>query len=278
MRGKTMRSKTTSVFLLMSVAISFGQYAHAADDLAAAATNPVSNLIQFRLQDQYTSSTYNASGYANSVMVQGVVPLPDLASKFDSLKGIVTRTTAAYVATPDFDGIGRQKGVGDTSILAFAVPKASPEKTVWGVGPALTVPTAGDNEFTGQGQWQAGPAAVVMVSPVKNIQVGALVFHQWDFASSRSNTSDVNQTFIQPIFNYHFEGGWYVGLPDTPQNYNHETNEWTLNLGGVLGRVTKVDGQPMQLFAGVYYNPNDPDGLALPEVTFMFQVGWLFPG
>jgi hypothetical protein len=118
-----------------------------------------------------------------------------------------------------------------------------------------------------------------MVAPTKQIQWGALVFHQWDFASARSNTSDVNQTFIQPIFNYHMEGGWYVGLPDTPQSYNHETEQWALNLGAVLGRVTKVDGQPMQIFGGAYYNPSEPDkGQFTPEWTLKFQLGWLFPG
>ena len=32
----------------------------ASDDLGEAATNPVSNLVQFRLQNQYTASSYNA--------------------------------------------------------------------------------------------------------------------------------------------------------------------------------------------------------------------------
>ena len=248
-------------------------------DLGAAATNPVSDLIQFRLQDQYTASSYNADGYGNAAIVQGVVPLPGLASKFDSLSGIVTRTTIGYTSTPELDGIGRKHGFGDTSMLAFAVPKASPKKTVWGIGPALTIPTAGDNEFVGSGQWQAGPAFVFMVSPNKSVQVGALLFQQWDFSSTRSDAADVDQSFIQPIFNYHFEGGWYVGLPDTPQMYDHEIDEWTLNLGGVLGRVFPIAGQPMQLFGGVYYNPEEKDDNGVsPEWTVKLQVGWLFPG
>lgn len=273
-----MKHKRSFYAVCMFVAITFGPYAHAADDLAAAATNPVSDLIQFRLQDQFTGNNYNADGYSNSFIVQGVVPLPDLASHFDSLQGIVTRITIPYVDTPDFDGIGRQTGFGDTSLLAFAVPKAAPEKTVWGIGPALTIPTAGDNEYVGAGQWQAGPAAVFMVSPTKSIQWGGLFFHQWDFASDRSNANEVNQSFIQPIFNYHFDDGWYVGLPDTPQLYDHEREQWTLNLGGLLGRVMKVGEQPMQFFGGAYYNPEDPDDDApSPEWTLKFQVGWLFP-
>ena len=46
-----------------------------------------------------------------------------------------------------------------TNFLAFAVPKASPKNAVWGVGPAIDIPTGGDDEYTGSGTWKAGPAA-----------------------------------------------------------------------------------------------------------------------
>ena len=151
--------------------------AFAGDDLGEAATNPVSNLIQFRMQDQYTASSHNADSWGNAAIVQTVVPIPSLAKKFDSLKGIVTRATMPYVSTPDLDGVGRKHGMGDTNFLAFAVPKAAPKNTVWGVGPALNIPTGGSDEFTGSGSWQAGPAAVVMATPRKGLQVGAMVFH-----------------------------------------------------------------------------------------------------
>ena len=75
-----------------------------ATDLGEAATNPVSNLVQFRLQNQYTASSYNADSWGNAMIVQTVVPLPSLAKNFDSLKGIVTRATAPYVSTPELDG------------------------------------------------------------------------------------------------------------------------------------------------------------------------------
>jgi hypothetical protein len=246
-------------------------------DLSEAATNPVSNLIQFRMQNEYTASSYNADSWGNTVLVQGVVPVPSLASKFDSLKGIVTRTTATYRSTPKIEGAGgRHTALGDTGFLAFAVPRASPKKMILGIGPALTFPTAGDNEYVGSGQWQAGPAVVVMVVPVPGLQVGALVFQQWDFASVRSDARDVSRTFIQPILTKHFSKGWYVSLPDTPQGYDWKSDHWTLNLGAVLGRVFPIGGQAMQMFGGVYYNSED-NGVPAAEWTFKFQVGWLFP-
>jgi len=245
-------------------------------DLGEAATNPVSNLVQFRLQNQHTPSNYNAGDWGNAAIVQTVIPLPSIANRFDSLKGVVTRATLPYVSTPKLDGAGRRHGMGDTNFLAFAVPKAAPKKTVWGVGPALNIPTGGDDRFTGSGSWWAGPAAVVMVQPRKGLQVGALVFHQWDVYDIRSDASDVSTTFIQPILTQHFDKGWYISLPDTPQNYNWKSNDWTLNLGGVLGRVFPVLGRPMQIFGGVYYNPEDND-VPAAEWTIKLQLGWLFP-
>jgi hypothetical protein len=248
-----------------------------ADDLGEAATNPVSNLIQFRMQNAYTPSNYNADSWGNAATIQTVVPLPSVSDRFDSLKGIVTRTTAAYVSTPELNGVGRKHAMGDTNFLGFAVPKAAPKKTVWGIGPAINIPTAGDNNYTGSGSWQVGPAAVVMVTPMKGLQVGALVFHQWDVYDIRSDAPDVSKTFIQPILTKHFDKGWYVSLPDQPQAYDWEEENWTLNLGAVLGRVFPVGGQPMQIFGGVYYNSEDNDDIPAAEWTFKFQVGWLFP-
>ena len=61
----------------------------AGKDLGAAATNPVSNLVQFRLQNQYSPENYNADSWSNAALAQIVAPLPGLASKFDPLQGIV---------------------------------------------------------------------------------------------------------------------------------------------------------------------------------------------
>jgi hypothetical protein len=263
----------------VAAALIFTQQAMAGDeDLAAAATNPVSNLDQFRLQNQYAPSSYNADSWGNTALLQAVVPLPSVSSKFDSLQGVVTRTTAAYVSTPKLPGgINRKNGFGDTQMQVFFVPKAAPPKTVWAVGPAFTFPTAGDNDYTGAGQWQAGPALVGMVTPVPGVQLGALVFQQWDFHETRSDANDVSLLNFQPIIFKHFDGGWYIGAPDVPQVYNWKTNDWSLNLGATVGRVAPIGGRPMQLYGGVYYNTEDNDGSVSSEWIVKLNVGFLFP-
>lgn len=249
-----------------------------ADDIGAQATNPVANLISLRVQDQYTASSYNADSYANTALLQVVLPI-ELESEAVPL--LVTRTTVPWVWTQDFDDpIGRRKGMGDTTVNAFLITKWQPKNAVMGIGPTVTLPTAGDNEFTGAGKWQAGPSIVYMNTAIPKWQIGGLLFHQWDIGSERSGSQDVNSTFFQPILTRHLDNGWYIAAPDVPQVYNHETSKWTLNLGAVLGRVFKPKNakNPVQIYGGIYYNTEDNPGIVSPEWTFKFQYGLLLPG
>ena len=70
---------------------------------------------------------------------------------------------------------------------------------------------------------------------------GLMVYQNWGVASTRSDAADVNNANIQPIFTCHFDKGWYVGLPDLPQTYNNETNAWTAQIGGVVGRCLPLE-------------------------------------
>lgn len=102
------------------------------------------------------------------------------------------------------------------------------------MGASIGIPTAGDNEFTGSGQWQLGPTVAYLNTKTKGLQWGMMVYQNWDVASTRSDAGDVDNLNFQPILNYHFGTGWYVGLPDLPQTYNNETNNWTTQLAACL--------------------------------------------
>jgi hypothetical protein len=77
--------------------------------------------------------------------------------------------------------------------------------------------------------------------------------------------------------NYHFGEGWYVGLPDLPQTYDFETNNWTTQLGGVVGRVFSWRKQHLQLFGGAYYNSEFNHGMVASQWTLKFNVSFLIP-
>ena len=132
------------------------------EDLSAEATNPVAPLMSMRLQYQNSPSNYNASGYSQAGIFQGVVPIP------------------------------------------------LPSKAV-------------------------------------------------------------------PILIKHFSGGWYVSAPDLPQTYDFKTNEWSTNIGAVVGRVFPWRKQHLQLFGGVYYNSEDNKDIIAGEWTMKFNVSFLLP-
>lgn len=242
--------------------------------LAEQATNPTALLMSFRLQDAYSPSYRNADSYGNTATFQAVIPskLP-----WKTVPAIINRWTMPYVSTPRVNGESRGTGFGDSFFNNFFNTTWLPKGHMFAFGPTWVIPTAGDNEKTGSGQWSAGPSVVYLNTKTPSIQWGALVYQVWDFAEARKNAQDVSTLYIQPVFTKHFNRGWYISTPDSPQSYNFETSTWTLNLGGVVGRVMKLGAQPVQLWAGIYANPISKDDVVNARWTFKFNISFLMP-
>ncbi len=246
----------------------------AGDKLAGQATNPIANLIQFQIQDYYAASSYNADGDSNLFIVQPVIPI-NLSSEAVPLLG--TRTTLAYVNTPDLDGVGTQEGFGDLVTQGYFIPKLETKGALIGIGYNLTIPTAGDNDFTGSGKWSLGPGGIYINLQNPSLQWGLLVYSSFSFASQNTDRHHVSTVSIQPILTKHFGEGWYLGTPDVPQTYDNRAEEWTYAIGGRLGKVTKFGNQPANLFGQVTYNSNDDTDEVAPEWAYKFNMTFLFP-
>jgi hypothetical protein len=245
-------------------------------NLAEAATNPIANLVQFQVINNYNWENHNSSGYSNATILQPVVPfkLP-----WEKVPLLITRTTLPYVMTPDFDGPeDRKRGFGDTTLLMLASPKLETKGIQLGLGLNSVIPTAGDNDFTGSGKWQAGPSVLYINMRTPKIQWGLFAYQLWDFASSSGNSDrgSVSKLSLQPFITFHFGKGWYIGSPDIPQTYDFNSDKWTWALGGQVGKVTKLGKQPVKLFGEVLYNPEDDNG---PTAEWTARVGltFLFP-
>jgi hypothetical protein len=240
-------------------------------NLADAATNPIGNLIQVQIQDQYNWSNHNSDGYSNSAILQPVIPV---SLPWAAVPTMVTRTTLPYVTTPDLGGpVGRKNGLGDLSIIAPLIPKLKAKGIMIGLGPALSAPTATD-DFTGSGKWSAGPTAVYFNGRTKGWQWGILGWHLWDFAGDDDRDS-VNKTFFQPFVVKHFDKGWYAGTPDVPGTYNWRNGQTTFPLGLRVGRVTKIGKQPVNLMGEVFNSPWDDGASSEWSVKLSFTL--LFP-
>jgi hypothetical protein len=226
---------------------------HPADphgNLAEAATNPISNLIQVQLQDQVGFNNYESSSSSNVFIVQPVIPFKLPWKKVPLL---ITRTTATYVTTQKLRGSGRHDGFGDILNLSLFLPKLKTKGVMVGVGPAISFPVA-SSDYTGSDKWSAGPAAIYFNLQKKGLQWGVLSWYLSSFAGS-SRRDHVSKLSFQPVLVKHFAKGWYLGSPDVPGTYNFRTSKWTYPIGPRLGRVFKIGKQPINLFGETWYSP-----------------------
>jgi hypothetical protein len=96
-------------------------------DLAAAAQNPIANLISLPFQNNTNFGVGpNNDRTQNVLNIQPVVPIP----LSDDLL-LVTRTILPVVAQPDFGGNGTVWGLGDLNPTFFFVP-ATQGNLTWG--------------------------------------------------------------------------------------------------------------------------------------------------
>lgn len=85
-------------------------------------------------------------------------------------------------------------------------------------------------------------------------QLGYRGFHNRSFASSRSHSERVNETSFQPVLVRNFEGGWYAGLGDQAYTYDWRSKKFDLPLSARVGKVPKLGGQTVNVFAQPFYN------------------------
>lgn len=246
-----------------------GDEAVPVDDLATAAQNPIANLISVPFQNNTNFGLGPNNDQTQNVLnIQPVVPIPLTEDLL-----LVTRTILPIVAQPDASGSGTVWGLGDLNPTFFFVP-ATRGNLTWGIGPTMVLPTATDRQ-TGTGQWSAGPAGVVVVNSGPWVY-GGLVSQVWSFAGD-SSRSDVSLFLMQPFATLNLSDGWYVtSSPVITANWNASSgNQWTVPIGGGVGRVFQVGNQPLNASLQLYWNAARPSNGA--DVSLRAQVQMLFP-
>ena len=253
--------------------------------LAKQSQNPIGNLISVPFQNNGYFGIGPSDSSAYVLNIQPVYPVT-----FGNVN-LINRMTLPVIglqgqdqAPPDreldmgeigplSDVTESQFGLGDITYQAFFGP-AKPGKAIWGVGPAIVLPTA-TNSKLGSDKWSAGLAAVALAMPGKWV-VGGLVQNVWSFAGD-SNAKDVSKFLFQYFVNYNLEKGWYLtSTPIMTANWEASSgNQWTVPLGGGLGRLVKFGKQPVDFKLQAFWNAVKPD--MGPDWSLQFQVKLLFP-
>ena len=155
----------------------------------------------------------------------------------------------------------------------------------WAPVGAVVLPTASKDQ-TGADVWQLGPGLLgltnLSLANGNSVMLGALAYHVWDVEGD-DDDPDVSKTFAQPVIVYKFgslfdQKGWYVRNPDDLWSYDWKENEFNqITAGAALGRVFSIGKQPVNIFAGGWYNPVGSDKAATADYAFKISFSFLFP-
>jgi hypothetical protein len=183
---------------------------------------------------------------------------------------VITRTILPVISQPGFTpSQDRENGVGNTLFTAFLSPRKT-GRVIWGVGPAIQLPTSSDNQL-GDDEWAVGPSVVLLAMPGHWV-VGSLFSQIWDVDAN----DDISLFTWQPFVNYNLERGWYLtSSPIITANWEAD-DEWTVPLGGGVGRVFRVGRQPMNAQFQAFYSVVEPDDIG-PEWSIRLQLQFMFP-
>jgi hypothetical protein len=248
-------------------------------DLAVAAQNPIASMYSLPFQNNtYFGIGPSHNETANALNIQPVLPFT-----FGDLN-IISRTIAPLIYLPGFATetsditsetslFGSHFGLGDINQSLFFSPANSVD-LIWGVGPSFNLPTA-TATILGSGKFSIGPTAVALVIP-KPWVVGMLARQLWSVAGS-SDRPSVSQLLLQPFVNYNLPDGWYLSSsPIITANWNASTgNRWNFPLGGGIGKIFKIGGQPFNAGLQAFDYLQSPS--RGPRWALRFQIQLLFP-
>lgn len=224
-------------------------------ELAKKAQNPIAAMISLPMQLNYDEG-YGATGDGEKwvLNVQPVIPF-DLNADWN----LISRTIVPLVDQKDFVAGGAldESGVGDVLQSLFFSPKApTAGGWIWGVGPALLLPTASD-KVLGSEKWAVGPTAVVLKQE-SGWTVGVLGNHLWSVGGD-DDRDDISATFVQPFLGYTTRT-YTTFMINTESSYDWKRETWSVPVNLMVTQMLRVGGQPLTLQAGARYWADSPDG------------------
>ena len=227
------------------------------EELAKQLANPVASLVSLPLQFNWESGVGPDEGLRSIVNFQPVLPM-----QVNDDWNLIGRFILPFIGQPPLVTDGQSTfGTGDILLSGFLSP-AQPGAAVWGVGPALTLPTTTD-PFLGSGKWSAGPTVVVLKQSGP-WTYGALFNHLWSYASvsqSAKNRPDVNQTLLQPFLSYTTRAGISLSVnSEAAGNWEADYARFTFPVPFGVGYFTRLGPCPFSMSVGASVFAASPAG------------------
>lgn len=213
-----------------------------AQALADKLANPVASMISVPFQNNTDWGIGPYNGSKNTLNIQPVIPI-----KLSSSLNLITRYILPVIDQRDVIGPDTHEfGLSDMSVSAWFSSAHPKNGFIWGVGPALLIPTA-TNEYLGTKKFGVGPTALVLKQGGGNT-IGFLANQLWSVAGDKDR-QDVNQLFFQPFFAHSFSSGATLGANmELTQSWQASTTLIFFN--PIISGITKMGKQPIQLTLG----------------------------
>jgi hypothetical protein len=236
------------------------------EELVKLKQNPVSGLRQIVIQANVSPNLPGSGKTEGSYSIQPVWPF-SLSQDWK----VITYSILPLIQQP-VPCEATKVGLGDTLMNFFVAPK-KPGAVVWGLGPAILLPTRTD-PFLGSDRLGLGPTGVLFYAH-DSWSAGLVLQNVWSLGGSGINK--VNELGAQYILNYNLSKGWflYSNATITADWAANVHDRWTVPVGGGFGRVFNVGKQSVSLSAQAFANVVTPrDG---PRWAGIAQFSLLFP-
>lgn len=212
----------------------------AAQGLALKLANPLASMISVPFQFNMMVGVGQFNGSQLLTNFQPVIPFT--IGKVN----VITRTIVPFIENRDLfeDGL-TTFGLSDINFSAFLTP-AKAGKVLFGIGPAITFPTA-TASYLGAKKWAAGPTMALMTQ--KNGWTYIVLARQiWSFAGS-ADVPNISPFYVNPGLGYSFKSGAGAGGSlEISGDWNNADTQVFLNLNGSM--VSKFGQQPVSFVIG----------------------------
>ena len=226
--------------------------------------NPLADLVSVPFQNNFNGGGPNGSA-AYLLNFQPVIPV-----ELDAEWNLILRPIIPYYNVPVPGTLERSTGLGEIIIETFLSPAKS-SGLIWGVGPAVSLPTA-TNEAVSTGCFAAGPVAALVYMEGPWVLGGLLT--QLD-AFARMGPQHLDMTSLQIFVNYNLPKAWAIGTaPTFVQNWNLHGTQLLVPVGAAVSKTLAIGHLPISLSLSFYANVVHPEGqppwLTRMVVTFLF--------